>query len=371
MDYWDRLAQSRGAAGPPEPAADEPTFYNVHSIATLQDVLSYDYIVKGWMARGETSAIYGPSRSGKTFAALHIAYNVSLGLPVFGRRVRQTPVLYVCLEGKRGFELRVRGISNRFGNSEDFFWVKQRTDLHGRPEDAAGIAAAARIKGAGLIVIDTLARALGGGNEKEGQDMNLLIDNVMWIAEESNAHACLVHHTGKDVTKGMRGASELEGAVDAAFETSRQGMTAARTMTVKKCKDGEDGEEFPFSLEQVKLGIDDDGDDVTTCIVREEQAPETAVGRGKDMAASEKTALKALHSAIEEYGRFGPQSDHIPLGAKVVPLETWRLQAYKMGISPKGTEEGKRKAFNRVVPILQNSGVVGTWDDWVWPTAAA
>jgi hypothetical protein len=75
--------------------------------------------------------------------------------------------------------------------------------------------------------------------------------------------------------------------------------------------------------------------------------------------------LQALGEAIEEQGQPAAASNHIPAGAKVVIVETWRKQAYLRGIST-GEDRARRMAFQRAAECLNGAGRIGIWGEQVW-----
>ena len=75
----------------------------------------------------------------------------------------------------------------------------------------------------------------------------------------------LIHHTGKDAARGLRGIGASR-ALDAAVELIREGDR--REWRVSKAKDGADGEAYPFRLAVVDLAQDSDGEPVSSCVVR-------------------------------------------------------------------------------------------------------
>ena len=81
-------------------------------------------------------------------------------------------------------------------------------------------------------------------------------------------NSSLVHHAGKDASKGARGWSGIKAAVDAEIEVIRDDENGTRTVHVSKVKDGEDGARWGFKLDVVSIGIDQDGDEVTSCAVQ-------------------------------------------------------------------------------------------------------
>src|SRR5207244_4185411 len=118
-----------------------------------------------------------------------------------------------------------------------------------------------------LVVIDTFARAIAGGNENDAQDVGLAVAAADRIRAETGACMGFVHHAGKDPTKGARGSSALRAATDT--EILIEGQTRQRLATVSKQRDLEGGQRMPFELVPVRIGADpDDGHDISSCVVK-------------------------------------------------------------------------------------------------------
>jgi hypothetical protein len=96
--------------------------------------------------------------------------------------------------------------------------------------------------------------------------MGEILEAAKRLQELTSGLVVLIHHTGKDATKGLRGHSSLFAALDAAIEVSRDGDR--REWKVAKSKDGADGDAHPFKLEIETLGTDAYGDPITSCTVR-------------------------------------------------------------------------------------------------------
>lgn len=242
------------------------------------------WIIKNVLVQGALGVIYGESGAGKSFAVLDACAKVAAGEPWNQQRVNQTRVVYVAAEGQAGMRKRVEA-----------YGVHSGVDLAELPIGVVPEAAnllkndhqllAQRIKawgGAGLVVIDTLAQSMPGGDENGSEDMGKVIQNCQALHALTGAMVLLVHHSGKDATKGARGWSGVRGALDTELEVTREGDK--RLLRVSKQKDGQDGLEFPFELTTVRLGQDEDGDDITSCVVtwRERSATQarTQVGAG-------------------------------------------------------------------------------------------
>jgi hypothetical protein len=122
-----------------------------------------------------------------------------------------------------------------------------------------------------LIVIDTFARALTGGDENSTMDTGQAVAGADLIRAETGACVAFIHHSGKDPSKGARGSSALRAATDT--EIRIEGQTGQRTATVTKQRDLESGEIMPFELTRVQIGIDpDDKTAITSCVVKHLEA---------------------------------------------------------------------------------------------------
>jgi len=118
-----------------------------------------------------------------------------------------------------------------------------------------------------LVAVDTISRALAGGNENAPDDMGALVSSLDRIRDELRCHVLAVHHLGKDASKGSRGHTLLHCAVDTEILIEFDEQSGVRTATITKQRDGETGASIPFRLRQVELGLNLDGDPVTSCIV--------------------------------------------------------------------------------------------------------
>jgi hypothetical protein len=121
--------------------------------------------------------------------------------------------------------------------------------------------------GSGAVtVIDTLSRASPGGDENSSIDMTKVIENAQRLGQTVGGPVVLVHHTGKDPGKGLRGHSSLIGAVDSAIEVTHTG--GVRSWRITKAKEDEAGLEVPFELVPYPVDVDQWGDEVRSCAVR-------------------------------------------------------------------------------------------------------
>jgi hypothetical protein len=187
-------------------------------------------------------------------------------------------VAYVVAEGRDGFRKRITA-HNQVSDSPlpDCFQVLGATPNLLEAKDTKDVIAGIRqAGGADVVVVDTLAQVTAGANENSGEDMGKALRHCQSIHDATGALVVLVHHSGKDAAKGARGWSGLKAACDAELEVTRH-PAGARELRLTKSKDGIDGLAWGFDLEVVTVGIDEDGDEITSCVVREAEVPKAEV----------------------------------------------------------------------------------------------
>jgi hypothetical protein len=345
-------------------ASTHATSYRVKGMDELPDPLQSagNYLVKGLVAPAELSVWYGQPGAGKSFFLLYLAYCIALGLPVLGRRVKKAKVLYVILEAPVGFERRLAAIKQVYGDAENFKWITQPVDLFSGQADLKGIIAAALDCGAGIVIIDTLARVFGPGNENESAAMGTIISALDRIKDDTGAHVAMVHHSGKNEDRGPRGHSSLKGAVSVVVEFKRDEFT--RTAIVEKNRDGMEGDKYAFDLRRVVLGSDEDGDEVTTCVAVPSTEP-LEPGKAK-LSGQPKAAYDLLVRAINDKGQVPPAGEHLPRDKQVVTEDEWRHYCYEGMGGQRDKPDTKRKAFDRARIALKNKARIGVWGGFVW-----
>lgn len=303
--------------------------------------LERSYLVKGWLNRGELSMLVGPSNVGKSFLAVDLAHHVAKGLAWHGVRVTAGPVLYIAAEGAGGFVNRVAALH------EPRFWVLPVpvTLIGGESSDAEPlaeiVAELARTHGRyALIVVDTMARVMGGADENAGPDIADLLRNVDHLRKRTGAHVMLVHHSGKDRSRGARGHSSLRAAVDTELTLSRD-AEGRITATLDKQRDGATGGRFTYRLRRVELGLDQDGEAVASCVVE----PADAAEAGSALPAAAEAVLEVLDGLLAD-------------GATNVSEPFLRKACLAAGVSPADTPGAQRMAFARGLAALAKAGLV-------------
>ena len=195
-----------------------------------------------------------------------------------------------------------------------------------------------------IVILDTLARSMAGGNENSFEDMSSVVGHGDEIRQKTGAHVMYIHHSGKDTARGARGHSSLKAATDTEIEV-RSGETngnKVHTAEVIKQRDYEIGEQFHFCLKQVLIGKDQDGDPVTTCIVEKSDVGAARKGAKKlRLTKFQKIALKALEIAEKR-----------EISENFIPLLVWKddfFSHFLTATEKEATRYQWRDAWNSLV----------------------
>lgn len=258
-------------AGPAEPPQKRPKLFRRTFDEARQRALltAANPLIKGFLDTHAFSVVYGESGVGKTFVSLDIAYHIAAGLPWNGRKTVSAPVLYVAAEAGEDINARLEALHRHYRPEREppLDVVPCLVDLFNASADLKPLVDLARAGQAdhgqpyALIVVDTLARSMGAGDENSTQDMNVMVRHFDVLRVATGAHVMVVHHSGKNKAAGARGSSALRAATDTEIEV------ADRVIETKKQRARAAGQKIRFDLRGIDIGQDGDGDRVSSCVV--------------------------------------------------------------------------------------------------------
>lgn len=251
------------------------------------------WLVKGVLPSKGLAAVFGPSASGKSLLTLDMGTAIADGKPWFGRRTHPTPVVYVALEGEGGYQNRVAAWENEKGRpiSPNLHFVMQPFKINDE-DDVIELASA--IPQGAVVFIDTLNRASPTADENSSRDMGEILEGAKRLQKCISGLVVLIHHTGKDTSRGARGHSSFFAALDAAIQVER--TAAGRSWNIAKAKDGEDGIAYPFKLKRHVLGFDSDGEEISSCTIERDYGQ--LFNKHEPTGRNQITALRMLKQAI-------------------------------------------------------------------------
>lgn len=340
-----------------EPPAPEPR-YKLLTSADLRALPPLAWRIRGVMPAEGLASIYGPSASGKSFLALDMAAAIASGRNWFGFRVTRAPVVYCALEGEAGLRKRVQAWETDTGQQIPARIVLQPFKLT-EPQDVQDLAAAVLSAGAGTVtIVDTLNRAAPTADENSSRDMGAILEAAKALQRLTGGLVILVHHTGKDAAKGLRGHSSLFAALDAAIEVVRNGER--REWTLTKCKDGEDVSAHLFNLRIIALGEDADGEAVTSCVV----VPDASVVEARRVKLPQGGNQRIVWDALRPLFKNGVMGKPgAPPYRHCIELESAIAQtAGRLACAADRRTERTREAMTGLV----SRGLLGCNEGWLW-----
>ena len=356
--------------------AKPPKTVNIEAWDDIQDE-PVEWLIHGILPRKAFTALYGPPGSFKSFIALDMAEAIATGRPWMGNEIEQQgAVLYICGEGFGGMGARIKAcqIHHSTPKGAPIYVIRHQLNLRSSAEDfnALMMAVVQLVETTGiefqLLIIDTLARAFGGGNENDSDAMGSFITSMGKIQEFLACALMVLHHSGKDLAKGLRGHSSLLGAVDTQLEILRFEDQAKGIISLTKQKDGQDGIRHGFEMVEIEISSSSLGFDpvVSLAVQASDEALNTNTKTTRGHAGNGKNQrleMLCLETVVRSKGviKFVDKKQRM-----AVNLEEWRQELWaKMGC----TDEDKntfKTAWSRAKTRLQDAGLIGIRDKLVW-----
>lgn len=342
--------------GAQEPAKPEPR-YKLLGADELRNLPPLTWRVRGVLPAEGLAALYGPSASGKSFLAMDLAAAIAEGRSWFDCRVSAAPVVYAALEGEAGIRTRVQAWESHYGRQlPDGLRMMLQPFKLTASQDVKDLAAV--VPQCAVVILDTLNRAAPTADENSSTDMGEILEAAKTLQSKTFGLVLLVHHTGKDSTKGLRGHSSLFAAMDAVVGVSRDGER--REWWVAKSKDGQDGDVHPFRLEVETLGTDEYGDAITSCVVLPDTTAKDVRMVKLPQGGNQKLVFEALRPLFKDgkNGKPGAPPLHpcIELEAAVIA-----------GAASLTCQSDKRTSRTRdAITGLVNRGVLGLYEGSLW-----
>lgn len=241
--------------------------------------------------------VFGPTKSGKTFAVGDLMMHAAHGLDWHGFRIRRRlRVAYLCGEGTNGFRVRLHAWLQHHDNIEepgDFRILPRALSL---PSYLNDVIAALKPFTPDVVITDTLNSYFGGGNENDTQDMTTFVQSVRLLIHEVGCSVVVIHHTGIGDPSRERGSIVLRGASDVVIQVGKDengtGLVGFQVIT------GRDIEAMdqPLSLRLTRYETDwtdEDGEPMATCIVEAAGQPVNLPGRGSRPLGDAQSAVLA------------------------------------------------------------------------------
>lgn len=339
-------------------------------------VRAYPWRIKGILPMNDNCLVMGPSRSGKTFEVLDMVMHVHNGQSFAGRKVVPGGFVYLTYEGATGFENRLRAYLKHHdmkpSDLHSFAWVTRPPNLFATEDNAVKLseeikqlAAGFKLPYAGTIV-DTHNSATRGSSEIKSDDMNRIMTNYDIVKEQTGAPLIVIGHTNAEGRH--RGNEQFFNNIETAILIERVYVDAKHTQErrdddgrtvrrgrISKQREGDDRTSWEFVLEQVKIGIDEDGDDITSMVSVEphQHVPQEVMEEGTKerpdgfyLRGNNVDVFRALLKALDTVGMIPPPELGLPPSTRVI---NWaQLGAEYQKTDPREQDESLEKYRNRI-----------------------
>jgi len=156
-----------------------------------------------------------------------------------------------------------------------------------------------------MIVVDTLARSFVGKDENSSTDMGVFVRNMDLLIERYDCTVLVVHHSGKQAERGMRGSSSLRGAVSSEFELIKEVGTQTVALHVRKQKDVEEAEQQWLTAREVSWVQSAFGEERTSLILEPVDQPD----KPRKFSTDQVFALNLLEQMIADGGEWVENND--------------------------------------------------------------
>jgi hypothetical protein len=313
--------------------SDQKDRFDVTWFDDVDESVTKEELVKDFLGAGEFSLFVAKPGTAKSVLLCDIGCHIAAGMDWHGRKVKQGIVVFFAAERKSLTERRVAAWRKKYGVAGiPFVVVGGKLDLTGNLIDAKALAGTIKSLEAKagrecvLIILDTVTRTFGGGDQNASKDMQRYIQSVDELHRATSAHVAAIHHSGWEGDRG-KGAIDLDGAIAVSFGITVSGKGESKSFVLEctGANDGQDGAITGFRLESVSLGIDADGNETTAPVVvpfKATPASHTAiVDGGSTLKGMTANAFEALRAVLDEDGEAAPVgSPDFPVGVLTVTV---------------------------------------------------
>jgi hypothetical protein len=346
------------------------------------------WLIDGLLPARGLACIIGPPKSGKSFLTSDMLCSVARGVTYAGRETMQGPVVYLTGEGVSGFKRRLVAMRQHHGiegAGTPFFMVENVPDLGSEQTDLPQLLLELDAfidqrapGGVRAIVLDTLARCMGEADENSARDMGRFVNRCSAIERRYGCLVVVVHHVGKDTSRGGRGSNSLNGAADVTMLVEK--TEAFSKVSIAEMKDGREGQEWRFRLVPFDLSATFEEAGATTsatsenstCVVEILSEPSQAQPRATKTAAPPTGVagdlLKIIRRAIEDMGAANVGSAAVPNNIRTVSRANVKNYCTTMAWQDTAEPNAFRAMFSKTFSQLRARGLIDFDREWVWLT---
>lgn len=309
------------------------------------------WLIKNVMEEASIGMFFGAPASGKSLIAMDIAFCIASGISWNKNETKQGNVVYIAGEGFNGLGKRFKALQTKYNTTTKNLYLSEIPAHLSDRESADEVYREIRrnCPNPSLIVIDTLHRNFGAGDENSSRDLGEFIYIMSALVKATGTTILIIHHSGHSSSERARGSSSIRAAMDFEYKLKKSGSSI--TMACTKAKEFEEPPPSSFNIKILPIPgwFDDDGKPVEGAIL-ESTAHKQAVGE-PGLKDKDQQSLNALQGVIASKG-LPAKADHLNeypelAGKKYILLSTWRDKAFPIFDSGNIQKDSVRQAFLR------------------------
>lgn len=326
----------------------------------LKHEVNTEWLISEFLDVGSIALIFGESGTHKSFLAIDIGLCVATGKDWHGFGIKKSaPVLYIAGEGFSGISKRLKAWKkvNMTTNDSDIPFFTSSMPMEALTEKSAesvkeAISELSLEHGdPGLVVIDTLARNFGPGDENSTEDMSKFISALdRHIKAPFECCILIIHHSGLTARDRSRGSSALRAALDWEYKVEKK--DSMRIFKNTKTKDHDPPPKLLFSPKIVPLinfDVNNNNDQATSCVL--ELIKDDTMSKIPNLKGTQEILFESLQLARLEQEILQEPNDRKRFD------KLWEKYALEKGLS-KGKPSSQKRAFDRGKMKLLKSGII-------------
>lgn len=289
----------------PDAAPDDAVAALIAEMLTVDQMVDRpapQYLIKGLLNLDSESWVIGEPGCKKSFVVMDQAIHVVKGMEWRGHKVTQGPVVMIVAEGAGGVSTRIKAWQQEYGPIGDGLYMLPRPVQATNAGAWDVLAAACARLGAVMVVLDTQARVTVGLKENDATDMGVYTHAVSTLRAATGACVLTIHHTGRD-GGNARGSSAIDGAQDTELKVVKADALTGRLVTEKQ-KNMSEAPDVPLSFKSVQVGVDEDGDPITSLVLVPQNAFADAAGgqEPEQWVASSLSVSQMVLTVLKDHG---------------------------------------------------------------------
>ena len=235
----------------------------------IQEYSPPDELIEGLISKGTINFIYGEPSSGKSIFAVRLAACLAKGKPnYFGYECKESAFVYWPHEEPYGVIEKTAAVVQTehlqlmddtkfgitFGDGFGLQGASLEKAIYGIQQAFNELFDQSFIhkpylsfeEHSRVLIIDTWAAVTAGMDENSAKDMGRAIKAIKKLQSSLNCSVFIVHHSGKDGSRGLRGHSGIHAAADNVWRISKQ--RNMHVVEVTKAKHHSGNKRFGFEV---------------------------------------------------------------------------------------------------------------------------